>query len=220
MPVAILTNKLWFPAPETAMSDGLLAIGGDITEDRLLLAYKSGIFPWYYNDSQLPLWWHPNPRFVLFPNKLLVSKSMQQIIKKSVFVFTINSCFSKVMLHCKTIDRPQQDGTWINDTMIEIYDKLHKKGYAISGEVWQNNILVGGLYGVIIGKIFFGESMFSHASNASKFGFIQMIAYLKSIDVALIDCQVYTPHLESLGAEMIDRNLFMSIIKPNVALAF
>ncbi len=210
----ILTEKLWFPPAEDAMSDGLLAMGGDLNTDRLLLAYKSGIFPWYDND--LPLWWHPDPRFVLFPNELIVSKSMKQLIKQKAFQFTTNTAFEAVINNCKTISRKDQDGTWINEDVKKAYCALHKMGVAHSAEVWSNGKLVGGLYGIRLGKIFFGESMFSNQSNASKYAFIQYVEILKKEGVVMIDCQVYTSHLESLGAIMIARNEFMEILKSNI----
>ncbi len=214
MPLHILTEKLWFPPAEDAMSDGLLAMGGDLNTDRLLLAYKSGIFPWYDND--LPLWWHPDPRFVLFPNELIVSKSMKQLIKQKAFQFTTNTAFEAVINNCKTISRKDQDGTWINEDVKKAYCALHKMGVAHSAEVWINGKLVGGLYGIRLGKIFFGESMFSNQSNASKYAFIQYVEILKKEGVVMIDCQVYTSHLESLGAIMIARNEFMEILKSNI----
>lgn len=211
--VAILDNKLWFPKPEQALSDGLLAIGGDISVERLLLAYKSGIFPWY--DGDLPLWWHPNPRFVLFSNEIKLSKSLQSSIKKNQFQFKINSAFIDVINHCKNIYRPDQNGTWINDDFIEVYHQLHQKEFAYSAEAWLNDKLVGGLYGIKIGNIFFGESMFSKISNASKFAFAKYVEVLKKEGVVLIDCQVYTKHLESFGARMISREEFMNLLKSN-----
>ena len=214
MPLHILTEKLWFPPAEDAMSDGLLAMGGDLNTDRLLLAYKCGIFPWYDND--LPLWWHPDPRFVLFPNELIVSKSMKQLIKQKAFQFTTNTAFEAVINNCKTISRKDQDGTWINEDVKKAYCALHKMGVAHSAEVWINGKLVGGLYGIRLGKIFFGESMFSNQSNASKYAFIQYVEILKKEGVVMIDCQVYTSHLESLGAIMIARNEFMEILKSNI----
>ncbi len=214
MSVAVLDNKLWFPKPEEALSDGLLAIGGDISVERLLLAYKSGIFPWY--DGDVPLWWHPDPRFVLFPNEIKISKSLQSSLKKNQFEFKINNAFVDVMQCCKNIYRPDQDGTWINDEFIGVYHQLQQKGFAYSAEAWLNDELVGGLYGIKIGKIFFGESMFSKKSNASKFAFATYVEVLKKEEVVLIDCQVYTEHLESLGARMIKRNEFMYILHNHI----
>ncbi|ANI90606.1 leucyl/phenylalanyl-tRNA--protein transferase [Arachidicoccus ginsenosidimutans] len=211
MELHILSGKLWFPPVEEALSDGLLAIGGDLSEERLLLAYRNGIFPWF--EDEVPLWWSPNPRFVLLPEKLKVSKSMQSILRKNIFQFTFNKNFEEVITNCQQVKRHDQDGTWITQEVRNAYINLHKKGFAISGEAWKNNQLVGGLYGVLLGKVFFGESMFSTESNASKFAFIKLVEQLKIKDIQLIDCQVYTQHLESLGAEMIDRREFQRLLK-------
>lgn len=202
----ILSSKLVFPPVEDALEDGLLAIGGDLSTERLKLAYQQGIFPWY--EGNTPLWWSPDPRFVLFPEKLYISKSMKQVIKKEEFSFSVNTCFSEVIHYCKVNNRPGQSGTWITDEVEAAYCKLHKEGLAISAEARKNGVLVGGLYGIRMGKLFFGESMFSHVSNASKFAFIQLVNQLISENVVLIDCQVYTEHLASLGAEMISRKEF------------
>jgi leucyl/phenylalanyl-tRNA--protein transferase len=207
MPLWVLDKELSFPPVETAEPDGLLAIGGDLSVERLLLAYKKGIFPWYEGDHIL--WWCPDPRFVLFPEELKVSKSMKQLFKKQAFSFTINKAFSEVINNCKGIDRPGQSGTWITSSMKEAYIRLHRQGFAHSAEVWLNDELVGGLYGIRLGKVFFGESMFSKASNASKYAFISYVQQLQQEDVQLIDCQVYTEHLESLGAHMIQREEFI-----------
>lgn len=212
--MTILDNKLWFPTPSTAMEDGLLAIGGDISTSRVLLAYSKGIFPWYNDD--LPLWWHPNPRFILLPQELKTSKSMKQVLAKNTFEFKINTSFKEVITQCKNTFRKEQDGTWINNQIIETYTQLHLKGYAHAAEAWQNGDLVGGLYGIKMGNIFFGESMFTHQANASKFAFIKMVELLKKQGVVLIDCQIYTQHLESLGAKMISRNDFMEIITKEI----
>jgi len=210
----VLDDKLWFPNPNEAMEDGLLAIGGDLSPQRLLLAYRSGIFPWYNDD--IPLWWHPDPRFVLFPQELLISKSMRQVIAKNAFEFRVNSSFKEVITNCKNIDRKEQDGTWINNDVIDAYTKLHNLGFAHSAEAWQDDKLVGGLYGIKLGNIFFGESMFSHKSNASKFAFIKYAEELVNEGIVLIDCQVYTEHLESLGAKMISREGFMMMLETNI----
>ncbi len=209
----ILGSELFFPPVDIADEDGVVAIGGDLTTERLLLAYQSGIFPWY-NDDEPILWHSPKRRFVLFPQKLKVSKSMKTVLQNNRFLFTINKAFEKVIAHCKTIDRDEQDGTWITNEMKEAYINLNKKGIAISAETWNHSgELVGGLYGVQIGNIFCGESMFSKESNASKFAFIKLLHYLVQNGCILIDCQVYTPHLESLGAEMISREEYLNILK-------
>jgi leucyl/phenylalanyl-tRNA---protein transferase len=210
MSLFALDNRLWFPPVDTAQEDGLLAIGGDLSVQRLLMAYERGIFPWYEGD--VPVWWCPDPRFVLYPNELKVSKSMKQLFKRSAFGFTINKAFSEVINNCKKINRPGQDGTWITNEVVTSYKKMHQFGYAHSAEVWLNNELVGGLYGIRLGKVFFGESMFSLVSNASKYAFISYVEQLKKEGIQLIDCQVYTEHLESLGAKMIARNEFTQLL--------
>jgi len=212
MPLHVLSDNLWFPPVSEAMADGLLAIGGDLSTARLLLAYKNGIFPWY--DGEVPVWWSPNPRFVLFPNELKVSKSMKVLLKRNAFEFTINKAFAQVIKACKEKERNGQDGTWITDDVEKAYNKLHTLGHAHSAEVWLNNELAGGLYGIRMGNSFFGESMFSHVSNASKYAFIKYVQLLVKEGVSLIDCQVYTEHLESLGAKMIEREDFMKFIEP------
>src|SRR5690349_2321691 len=207
----ILDDNLSFPAPSVAEPDGLLAIGGDLSTERLLLAYRNGIFPWY--EGEHILWWCPDPRFILVPSELKVSKSMAQLLRRQTFEFTINKAFSEVISNCKAISRRGQDGTWITEEIREAYTRLHHQGYAHSAEVWQDGQLVGGLYGVRMGKMFFGESMFSKVSNASKYAFISYVRQLVSEDVQLIDCQVYTEHLESLGARMMSRQHFLQQLK-------
>jgi leucyl/phenylalanyl-tRNA--protein transferase len=204
-----LTNKVEFPEVSSATKEGLLAIGGDLSVERLLLAYKSGIFPWF-NDEEPILWWSPNPRFVLFPQNLKISKSMKQILRKKEFEVTYNAAFKDVINECSQTKRKDQPGTWITNAMIEAYIELHHAGFAKSVEVWQNDKLVGGLYGVDLGNgVFCGESMFSKVSNASKAGFITLI---KNNNYKLIDCQLHTNHLESLGAEEISRDVFLECL--------
>jgi leucyl/phenylalanyl-tRNA--protein transferase len=204
-----LTNKVEFPDVSSATKEGLLAIGGDLSVERLLLAYKSGIFPWF-NDGEPILWWSPNPRFVLFPERLKVSKSMRQILRKKEFKVTYNAAFKDVISECSKAKRRDQPGTWITNAMIEAYIELHHAGFATSVEVWQHDKLVGGLYGVDLGNgIFCGESMFSNVSNASKVGFITLI---KNNNYHLIDCQMHTNHLESLGAEELSRTEFLKYL--------
>jgi leucyl/phenylalanyl-tRNA--protein transferase len=215
MPLQVLTDELWFPPVEQSAPDGLLAIGGDLSAERLLLAYRSGIFPWF-NDDEPPLWWSPDPRFVLFPQELYVSKSMQQLLKRKAFMITVNKAFTEVIRNCGRPKRKGQDGTWITAEIEEAYTELHKLGYAESVEAWKENELVGGLYGIRMGKLFFGESMFAKVSNASKFAFIVFVQHLQKEGVVLIDCQVYTEHLESLGARMIERKEFLEIVKTNM----
>ncbi len=211
----LLGNQICFPPVINADADGLLAIGGDLSEERLLLAYHNGIFPWY-NDGEMIQWWCPDPRFVLYPAELRVSKSMRRIIQQQVFTFRFNTAFESVIENCRTVFREGQKGTWIQTEVAEAYTLLHRRGYAVSAEAWKNDKLVGGLYGIRIGNIFFGESMFSNESNASKFAFINYVEQLRKEGVLLIDCQVYTPHLESLGARMISRNLFCKILKEGI----
>lgn len=210
MPLHALNHSLWFPPVSDALEDGLLAMGGDMSIDRLLLAYRSGIFPWY--DGDIPLWWSPDPRFVLFPEKLKVSKSMQAVIKKKQFRFSTNTAFAEVIRSCKTQPRFGQDGTWITDELEASFNQLHQMGIAHSAETWMDDELVGGLYGIRMGRLFFGESMFSKLSNASKFAFIHYTQQLQKENVVLLDCQVYTAHLESLGAEMIPRVAFIEML--------
>lgn len=200
-----------FPPLECALSDGLLAVGADLSRSRLLTAYRSGIFPWY-NEGEPPMWWSPDPRFVMLPESLKVSKSMRSILNTNRFDFTANKAFEEVVEQCRTIVRPEQDGTWITQDVKHAYTDLHNAGYAISGEAWRNGVLVGGLYGVRIGDVFFGESMFSIESNASKFAFIRLVRLLQSCGVKLIDCQVHTDHLERLGAFMIPRAEFVALV--------
>ena len=204
-----LTPKMPFPDVSEATEEGLLAIGGDLSVERLLDAYKHGIFPWVSTDEPI-LWWSPNPRFVLFPEKLKVSKSMKQVLRNSDFEITINKDFKSVITACSKIKRQGQNDTWITKSMQEAYINLHDLGFAKSVEVWQHNVLVGGLYGVDLGNgIFCGESMFAKVNNASKVGFI---SFIQNSNYKLIDCQVYTNHLESLGAEEIPRDVFLSYL--------
>jgi len=210
----VLDEEIRFPPVEMADEDGLLAVGGDLSRERLLHAYRNGIFPWY--ENKYILWWSPDPRFVLFPSELKISSSMKQLLKKQTFEFSVNQDFNSVITQCKAISRRGQEGTWITEEMRNAYNDLHFAGYAVSAEVRLNGELVGGLYGLRIGKMFFGESMFSRCSNASKYAFISYVQQLKSEGVELIDCQVYTAHLESLGARMIPRAEFLDIVKASM----
>lgn len=207
----ILTNEIIFPSVDLADEDGLVAIGGDLSVERLLLAYKNGIFPWYNEDEPIQ-WWSLDPRCVLFPKKLNISKSMKQVLQNGRFRFTSNKAFEQVIVACKTVNRKDELGTWINNDIVDAYTKMHQQGYAISGEAWHEGKLVGGLYGIKIGKVFFGESMFSTQSNASKFAFINLIQQLQLQDLELIDCQMKTDHMISLGAEMITRSSFGELL--------
>ncbi len=206
-----LNDTIEFPPLSEANNDGLLAVGGDLSSKRVLLAYQSGIFPWYEANQPL-LWWAPNPRFVLYPSKLKVSKSSKRLLKSKKFEVSVNRNFKDVILACAKVKRQSQSGTWITDKMIDVYCELHQMGFAKSVEVWLDNKLVGGLYGVQFNEdLFYGESMFSYVSNASKIGFI---SFIQMSDFKLIDCQVHSSHLESLGAEKINRSDFMQHLTP------
>jgi len=207
----LLNNDLVFPPLDMADEDGLLAIGGDLSTERLLLAYRSGIFPWYNEDEPI-CWWSPDPRFVLYPEELKVSSSMKTVLQNGKFRFTTNRAFEQVIQNCKSVSRQGQDGTWISPAMQKAYTTLHQLGYAHSAETWQDGELIGGLYGIRLGNLFFGESMFSLKPNASKFAFINYVRQLQKENVQLIDCQLHTNHLESLGARMIPRELFKQIL--------
>lgn len=208
--MVLLTDKLEFPSISHASPEGLLAVGGDLSVERLLLAYKSGIFPWFNDDKDLILWWSPNPRFVLFPEQLKVSKSMAQVLRNGGFTITVNKDFETVIAECSKSKRSGQSGTWITNNMINAYTKLHHLGYAKSVEVWQNEQLVGGLYGIDLGNgVFCGESMFAKVSNASKVAFI---SFIQNTNYRIIDCQVHTKHLESLGAKEIGREEFLGYL--------
>jgi leucyl/phenylalanyl-tRNA--protein transferase len=211
-PMFFLTDELIFPPVENTDAKGLLAVGGDLSTERLKLAYKNGIFPWYNKDSVI-LWWCPDPRMVLFPEKINISKSMRKVMKSGQFRLTKNTCFEEVLNQCATVKREDQEGTWITADMKEAYLKLHQKGFAKSYEVWEDDNLVGGLYGIDLGHVFCGESMFSTSPNASKFAFINLAQELKNKNYDLIDCQLYTKHLESLGAEEISRKEFLEILR-------
>lgn len=205
----LLNEAIIFPEVHLADEDGLLAIGGDLSPERLIVAYKSGIFPWFSAGEPI-LWWSPNPRFVLFPEKLKVSKSMKQVLRNSDFVVTINQDFKSVITACAKSKREGNNGTWITQSMIDAYIQLHHLGVATSVEVWLNNELVGGLYGIDLGNgVFCGESMFTKVNNASKVGFI---TFIQNRTYKLIDCQVYTEHLESLGAEEMERDEFLNYL--------
>lgn len=211
MAIFALDDRIVFPPVHLAQADGLLAIGGDLSVDRLLLAYRSGIFPWY--EAPPILWWCPDPRFVLFPKELKISKSLRPLLNNNVFRFTVNKAFEQVMTHCKTVLRPGQDGTWIGAEMIQAFTQLHELGIAHSAEVWKEDQLVGGLYGLRLGKVFFGESMFSLVPNASKYAFTKYVQQLIGEDLQLIDCQVHTNYLERLGARMIEGGRFQHLLQ-------
>ena len=209
-----LSKSIWFPSHEQSDKNGLIAVGGDLSEERLLHAYRSGIFPWF-NEGQPLLWWSPDPRMILFPKKFKVSKSLKKTIFKNKYSITYNKSFEEVINCCSKIKREGQQGTWITKNMITAYLQLHKNGYAQSIEVWSDNQLIGGLYGVDLKekKIFCGESMFSKKNDASKIAFYYLVKSIQAKKYKLIDCQMYTPHLESLGAQEIPRNEFLKYLK-------
>ncbi|QIY84707.1 leucyl/phenylalanyl-tRNA--protein transferase [Chryseobacterium sp. NEB161] len=204
-------NDISFPDPTLYdPEDGLMAFGGDLKPERLWFAYQLGLFPWY-NEGEEILWWCPDPRFVLYPSEIKVSKSMKKILRDDIFDFTENQCFEKVMRNCKTIEREGQDGTWINEDLVQSFVMLHKHGKAKSFEVWQNGELAGGFYGILVGNVFCGESMFSKVPNASKAALIHFTRLYQN-DWEIIDCQIYSAHLESLGAKMIPKNDYLNIL--------
>lgn len=211
MSVYLLSDELIFPDPELSNEDGLLAVGGDLSIERLLLAYSNGIFPWYSKESPI-LWWSPDPRMVLFPEKLKISKSLKSIINKSKFQVKFDIDFEKVIKCCADVRRKNEESTWITDDIISAYVNLHLEGFAHSVETYHNGKLVGGLYGVSIGKAFFGESMFHYMNDASKVALYLLVERLKSLKFEFIDVQQDTKHLKSLGAELISRKDFLSIL--------
>lgn len=215
MPIYKLSNDLVFPHPSLSEEDGLLAIEGDLSPERLLLAYSNGIFPWYSDDEPI-LWWSPDPRFVLYPKGIKISHSMKKLLKKNPYKVSFDTCFRDVISNCSNLRK--ESGTWITNEMIEAYCKLHELGYAHSVETWYQDKLVGGLYGVSIGKCFFGESMFSTMNNSSKVAFITFSKVLEEKGFVIIDCQVHTTHLESLGAVYIPREKFLELLKKGTSI--
>ena len=215
MAVFQLDNDLWFPDPHLGEDDGLVAVGGDLSVDRLLLAYSYGYFPWYsFRNHKEPLWFCPLQRFVIFPSEIHVSHSMQQLLKKHELVPTFNQDFEGVIRGCATAqNRNKEDGAWLGADIIEAYTELHRQGFAVSVEVWQGEQLVGGLYGVHLGKAFFGESMFSLVPNASKLALIHLSRTFEALGGSLIDCQFETPHLRSMGARYIPYEEYLRLIK-------
>jgi leucyl/phenylalanyl-tRNA---protein transferase len=206
-----LDERLLFPEPALAEADGLLAVGGDLSAERLLLAYRNGVFPWYSEDEPI-LWYSPHERFVLYPARLIISKSMRQVLRANKFTITTNTCFNRVIDACAAVERTGQEGTWITADMKAAYNRLHALGYAHSVEVWEGDELVGGFYGVQINSVFCGESMFSRVSNASKAALVWLC---QSGKYRLVDCQVHTAHLESMGAAMINREEYMALLRDN-----
>ncbi|MBC5840158.1 leucyl/phenylalanyl-tRNA--protein transferase [Flavobacterium sp. F-380] len=209
-----LSQELSFPDVRLTHSSGIIALGGDLSSERLQLAYKSGIFPWF-EDGEPITWWSPDPRMVLFLDELVVTKSMRNVLNRDTFTVTFNQNLREVISNCQQIKRDGQNGTWITNDMIEAYCNLHELGIAKSVEVWQDGQIVGGLYGIDLGHIFCGESMFSKVSNASKVAFITLVRHLQKENYKLLDCQVYNEHLESLGCREIAREDFIAILKNN-----
>ncbi len=212
MPIFELSEKSSFPPPHFAEGDGLLAVGGDLSEERLVRAYYMGIFPWYSEPDPI-LWWSPDPRLVLFPDELNVSRRLRRTMRSGLFRITMDTAFDQVIEHCAVIPRRHEKGTWITPAMISAYKRLHRSGFAHSVETWSADQLVGGLYGVAIGRCFFGESMFSLQSNASKVALVELVAYLHKKKFRLIDCQVTTAHLKNFGAREIPRSEFLNLLK-------
>lgn len=216
MPVFRLTEKLLFPDPKLSEQGGLLAVGGDLSVDRLLLAYSLGIFPWYSDGSPI-LWWSPDPRLILIPKELRVSRSLRQTIKKGLYTITFDQAFDQVISNCADICRGKDNGTWITREMKEAYILLNKNGYAHSVEAWDGDELAGGLYGVTLGRVFFGESMFAKKSDASKAAFVTLVDLLFQRGFELIDCQVATRHLMSLGARAVPRSQFLEMLRKAIS---
>ena len=215
MPVYLLSDDLAFPSPQLAPKEGLLAVGGDLSQERLLLAYRMGIFPWYSKYEPI-LWWSPDPRLVLYPGELRVSKSLQKTIKKGLFRVTADQAFEAVINACAQSRTSADEGTWIVEEMIDAYCKLHESGFAHSVEAWKGDRLAGGLYGVSLGRCFFGESMFTHISNASKVAFVALVKHLQALNFDLIDCQVTTPHLLKFGAREIPRARYLNELEKSL----
>jgi len=212
MPIFQLSDEIIFPPPDLADESGILAVGGDLTEDRLLLAYSMGIFPWYSQGDPI-LWWSPDPRLVMFPQEMRVSRSLKQTLKKGTFKITMDTAFESVIKECASVHQRNAGDTWITEEMIEAYIHLHHSGFAHSVESWIDDTLVGGLYGVSLGSAFFGESMYAKKNNASKVAFVCLIRQLVNWKFTLIDCQVATTHLRTFGAHDISRTEFMLLLK-------
>ena len=210
----LLNDSLYFPHPSSANDDGIVAIGGDLSVERLILAYSNGIFPWF-NEEDIPIWWSPDPRSILFTNEVKISKSMRNVFNQKKFDFTLDNDFNGVITNCRNV-RIRKEGTWITDDIIRSFSQLHEMGLAHSVEVWQEGKLVGGLYGLSLGNMFFGESMFSLVSNSSKAAFIFLAKKLHEIGFEIIDCQLPTEHLSSLGAVNVPREFFLSKLEESM----
>jgi leucyl/phenylalanyl-tRNA--protein transferase len=215
MPVFLLSENIAFPPPHFASKEGLLAIGGDLSRERLLLAYRMGIFPWYAEGEPI-LWWSPDPRLILYPDDLHISRTLTKVLKKNIFQITMDQAFEQVIGACAEIRLRKKEGTWIVDEMVDAYCDLHRAGFAHSVEVWQEGQLAGGLYGVSLGRSFFGESMFTRASNASNVALVTLVRHLKALSFELIDCQVTTTHLMRMGAREIPRSQFLKQLRKSM----
>jgi len=215
VPVFLLSDTIEFPPPHLASEEGLLAVGGDLSQKRLLLAYRMGIFPWFSNNEPI-LWWSPDPRLVLYPHEFKISKTIKKIIKKEVFKVTMDLAFNEVINQCAQVRLKKNQGTWIVKDMIDAYCNLHESAFAHSVEVWQGGDLAGGLYGVSLGKCFFGESMFTRVSNASNIGLVKLLEHLKKLSFDMIDCQVATEHLTRFGARQIPRIRFLNQLEKSL----
>ena len=215
MPVFLLSDTIEFPPPHLASKDGLLAVGGDLSQKRLLLAYRMGIFPWFSNNEPI-LWWSPDPRLVLYPHEIRISKTLKRISKKDMFSVTMDLAFNEVINQCAQVRLQKNQGTWIVKEMIDAYCNLHESGFAHSVEVWLHGDLVGGLYGVSLGMCFFGESMFTLVNNASNVGLVKLVEHLKKLSFDLIDCQVTTEHLIRFGAREISRTIFLNQLEESL----
>jgi leucyl/phenylalanyl-tRNA--protein transferase len=215
MSVFLLSQKIEFPSPHLAEEDGLLAVGGCLSEERLLRAYKMGIFPWF-SEGDPVLWWSPDPRLVLYPQELRVSKSLQKVIRKKQFHLTMDTAFTRVINACASSRTQNNEGTWLTEYMIESYIKLHESGFAHSVEVWYKGELAGGLYGVSLGRCFFGESMFTRLSNASKVAFVALVHFLEKLSFDLIDCQITTRHMVRFGAKEVPRAMFLKQVEDSL----
>ena len=215
MTVFLLTDKIAFPPPHLASKEGLLAVGGDLSRKRLLHAYRMGIFPWFSDDEPI-LWWSPDPRLVLYPHEIKISKTLKKIIRKGVFKVTMDTAFAQVITQCAQIRLQNDQGTWIVEDMIHAYCKLHETGFAHSVEAWYRGELAGGLYGVSLGKCFFGESMFTRISNASNVALVKLVEYLNALSFDMIDCQLTTQHLLRFGAREIPRVKFLKQLEKSL----
>lgn len=215
MPVFLLSDKIEFPPPQLASRHGLLAVGGDLSRKRLLLAYRMGIFPWFSNDEPI-MWWSPDPRLVLYPREIKISKTLKKIIKKNAFKVSMDLAFNDVINHCADVRLKKDQGTWIVKEMMDAYCRLHESGFAHSVEAWHQGELAGGLYGVSLGKCFFGESMFTRISNASNVALVKLVEYLNALSFDMIDCQIPTNHLVRFGAKEVPRDRFLAQLEKSL----